>query len=267
MKTTHIALSVAAIVLFSFLVVPSVAVRATTCTTVLAVNPDHSTFTAAVVATSGATITGDIDASGCNVGVFVPNTVSDVRISATIHDANQYGVFADGGSFGQTNATNVFVMDSIIYNIGNHNSSGAFSPNGVQTGVGIYFSNGATGSIIGNTISNYQKGGIVVFDFTGSVKDNIVTGLGPVNFIAQNGIQLGLPEQGYYFPASNAVNVEGNIVTGNIYTQGYTAGGHPFVSTGILVFASSGSAGELQSSIHITNEVSQNQADVVVSVA
>jgi len=266
MKTTRIALSVAAIILFSFLVVPSVAVRATNCITVSAVNPNNPSLTAAVVATSGTTITGNIDASTCDVGVFVPNTVSDVTISATIHDANQYGVFADGGVSGQPNATDVFITGSTIFNVGNHNN-GVFSPNGVQTGIGIYFSNGVTGSISGNKIYNYQKGGIVVFDFTGSVTDNTVTGLGPVKFIAQNGIQLGYPEQGRYFPASNVVSVAGNVVTGNIYTEGGTAGGNPYVSTGILVYASSGPVGELQSSIQTTNEVSQNQADVVVSVA
>jgi hypothetical protein len=266
MKAVRAAVFVLATLLFALPIVPSVADGATSCANVAAVNPTHPSFTAAVVATSGAIITGNIDASTCDVGVFVPNTVSDVKISASVHDANQYGIFADGGASGEPNATDVFVTGSTIYNIGNHNN-GVFSPNGVQTGVGIYFSNGVTGDIIGNTIYNYQKGGIVVFDFTGGVKDNTVTGLGPVKFIAQNGIQLGFPLQGYYFPASNVVNVAGNAVTGNIYTEGSTAGGVPYVSTGILVFASSGSVGILQSSIHTTNDVSQNQADVVVSVA
>jgi hypothetical protein len=50
-----------------------------------------------------------------------------------------------------------------------------------------------TGIINGNSILEYQKGGIVA-DCAGTnvtIPNNVVTGEGPVNYIAQNGIQLG----------------------------------------------------------------------------
>jgi hypothetical protein len=265
MKTYLNTVLLAMVLSLSLFLWVSAAAGASTCVTVTPVNLG-TPITAAVVATSGESITGNIDASGCDVGVFIPNTVSDVTVSATIHDANQYGVFADGGVYGEPNATSIAVQGSTVYDIGNH-VNGVFSPNGVQTGFGVYFSAGVTGSITGNTIYNYQKGGIVVFYLTGPVTDNNVTGLGPVKFIAQNGIQLGYPQPGLFFPSSNVAGVAGNTVTGNVYTEGYTAGGDPFVATGILVYASSGNSGSLNAAIHTTNTVYGNQANVVVSVA
>jgi hypothetical protein len=52
--------------------------------------------------------------------------------------------------------------------------------------------NGGSGVIDGNTVSAYQKNGIVVTGSgtTASVTNNTVRGLGPVVFIAQNGIEV-----------------------------------------------------------------------------
>jgi parallel beta-helix repeat protein len=78
-------------------------------------------------------------------------------------------------------------------------------------------------TIDGNTISGYQKTGIVVNgDATGAVTNNTITGDGPQGFIAQNGIQIG-------FGAT--AQVKRNTVTGNAYT------GSSAVSGGVLVVA------------------------------
>jgi parallel beta-helix repeat protein len=76
-----------------------------------------------------------------------------------------------------------------------------------------------------NVVSNYQKTGIVANgDVKVEVDDNKVTGLGPINYIAQNGIQLGFGAQG---------DVQENQVSANIYTP------QTFASSGILLFTAS----------------------------
>src|SRR5262249_47796398 len=68
-------------------------------------------------------------------------------------------------------------------------------------------------------IWNYQKGGIVVNgpNASADIRQNDVIGLGPVNFIAQNGIQAGY--------GSNT-QIQQNTVSGNSYTgAGQTSSG------------------------------------------
>lgn len=73
-----------------------------------------------------------------------------------------------------------------------------------------------------NTITGYQKTGILVNgDVAADVWANTITGLGPVNYIAQNGIQLGWGAMG---------SVYDNIISGNEYT------GSGWTSAGILLF-------------------------------
>ena len=103
----------------------------------------------------------------------------------------------------------VDVLNSVVHDIGE-------SPlNGDQHGVAIYYrgfgSGSATGKITGNTLSNYQKGGVVVngAGSTANVADNIVQGQGRVNYIAQNGIQVGY---------GAGAQVMRNTVTGHAYT-------------------------------------------------
>lgn len=179
----------------------------------------YSGLTAAIVNPS-AVVSGPVDASGCDIGVYFDGDghVENADISGALY----YGVFVHGDA---TNAS-VDIIDSYIHDIGD-------SPfNGNQRGVGIYyrafFSAGtATGRISGNTIQQYQKGGIVA-NGPGTdvqVQDNTVTGLGPVGFIAQNGIQIG-------YGAS--ASVMKNSVSENSYT------GTSTVSGGIIVVGGPG---------------------------
>jgi parallel beta-helix repeat protein len=152
----------------------------------------------------GGSVTGSLDAGGCNIGVYYDSTHPGNVTSATIFGANYFGVVVNG----DVGAVSVNVTDSNIHDIGE-------TPlNGDQHGAGIYYRSlttfAATGTISGNTLTNYQKGGIVVNgNVTAMITNNIVTGQGPVDYIAQNGIQLGYGAKG---------TVTNNTVTGNAYT-------------------------------------------------
>lgn len=105
--------------------------------------------------------------------------------------------------------------------------------NGAQHGNAIVYlddvAGGGTtsGTISGTTVSSYQKNGITVRDAgtSVSVMNNTVTGEGPVNYIAQNGIQIS-------FGAS--ATVRGNTVSGNSYTPDDT------IACGLLLFKADG---------------------------
>jgi len=190
-----------------------------------AVSTSKGSLTAAQI---GGTVSGDLDATGCDIGAYFNNDNPGKVKNAEVHDANQYGVFVDGNVSGSLKLN---VVKSKVYNIGHHDGSGNFDPNGSQYGIGIYYygfgSPGTvSGKIKGNEISQYQKGGIAINGENASakVKHNKVTGLDPVQFIAQNGIQFGYGASG---------QVRNNVVDGNTYL------GDTWTSTGILVFETS----------------------------
>src|SRR5712691_5758378 len=171
----------------------------------------------------GGTVSGSLDATGCDIGVYYA-TPGSVTSGAQIFGARYFGVVNDG--------TSVTVEGASIHNIGN-------APfDGTQHGVGVYFTNGGSGVIDGNTVSAYQKGGIVVngAGTTASVTNNAVSGLGPVVFIAQNGIQVS---------RGAVATVRGNDIFDNFYTGEVGVGPNPggqnpegfeFFSTGLLLF-------------------------------
>ena len=179
-------------------------------------------LTAAVVNPTG-TVSGAVNASGCDIGIYYDaagsgGTVKDAQIYGSLY----YGVFVNGDA----GPVSVDVLSSWIHTIGD------LPLNGNQRGVGIYYrayflGGSATGKLSGNIIETYQKGGVVV-NGVGSnviVSNNIVNGLGPVNFIAQNGIQFG------YGSSGSAMK---NTVTGHSYT------GTSTVSGGIVVVGGPG---------------------------
>ena len=157
---------------------------------------------------------GTVDATGCNIGIYYgPGSKAKVN-GAEVFGANYYGIVNDGGD--------IDIKNSSVHNIGE------VPPNGSQHGVGIYFVDGGTGSIQKNTVSLYQKGGIVVNGVGSSAKiqNNTVTGLGRVDFIAQNGIQVSRGATG---------DVNNNKVSGNAYT-----GANGASSGGILIYGGCG---------------------------
>jgi hypothetical protein len=166
---------------------------------------DGINLTAALINPSG-TVSGPVNATGCNIGVYYGDGKTGTVGTATISGANYYGVVADGAAVNITGAT--------IHDIGEN------SFNGSQHGVAVLYTTvhqdattttAATGTLSGSTISRYQKNGVVVSGPHASVtvKNNTVTGAGPVNYIAQNGIEI----------ASGAsASVTGNTVSGHFYT-------------------------------------------------
>lgn len=195
---------------------------------------DGINMTAAVIA-SGDVSNQTIDATGCNIGIYygpgTSGTVDNVQVSG----ANYFGILVSGdieqidNSFSSPGVTTVDITDSFIYSIGENPFNGA------QHGVAIYYhafasGSSATGTISGNQISSYQKGGIVVNGpgAAATVSGNTVVGLGPVDFIAQNGIQIGYGAAG---------QIMRNTVTGNSYTSTNNAS-----SAGILLFGGCGYA-------------------------
>jgi hypothetical protein len=187
--------------------------------------------------------TGSIDATGCDIGDYIHTSISVSGL--IVHDATQFGIFVDSGG-PVPMAVTVSISGATVYNIGAHTGS-AFTPNGVQYGIGIIYDSGAggptaTGTIDSSTVSAYQKGGIEAnHNSNVTTTNNIVTGLGHVDYIAQNGIEY----------ARDAIGIiRGNTVSANFYTgkTGLLANGSPcggsfppcppgrqYVSCGILL--------------------------------
>ena len=111
------------------------------------------------------------------------------RVSgADIHGAKYYGVVVEGAT--------VNVTGSKVHEIGD------IPFNGTQHGRAILYINGASGTISGNQVYDFQKNGIEVSGLaadgvalssrktSATVKNNVVTGEGPIDYIAQNGIVI-----------------------------------------------------------------------------
>ena len=167
---------------------------------------DNINLTAAQI---GGKVSGDLDATGCDIGVYYgPGTKGSVK-KATIENAKYFGVVNYRGK--------VDVKDSAISKIGNTPFDGS------QHGVGILYttekdpygetSGTAEGTISGNILSSYQKNGIVVRGAGASAKieSNTVTGAGHVAYIAQNGIQVSF---------GGSATVTGNTVSATLVHAG-----------------------------------------------
>jgi hypothetical protein len=196
-----------------------------------------------------ATVTGTVDATGCNIAVYYDaNGAGGTVKAANVSGSNYFGVLVNGDN----GPVSVDVLNSTIHDIGE-------SPlNGTQHGVGIYYRSfllggSATGKISGNQLFKYQKGGIVV-NGTGSnaiVSSNTVTGEGPVAYIAQNGIQFGFGSSG---------SAMKNTVTGHSYTGTSTASG------GIIVVGGDCYESPLTTGIQVVqNIVTNNDVGVWLS--
>jgi len=167
-------------------------------------------MTAAMIDPPG-TVTGPVNATGCDIGVYYSSAASGAVNHADVFGSLWFGVVNDGG--------NVNVDNSSIHDVGDNPF------NGVQRGVGVLFiGSTATGRINRNSVFRYQKGGISLKGnaVTIEVRANRVDGLGPVDFIAQNGIQVGAGGHAHLF---------NNRVRDNSYTGDGLAS-----SGGILVY-------------------------------
>jgi hypothetical protein len=180
----------------------------------------------------GGTVTGPLDATGCNIGAYNPTSVS----GATIFGANYFGVVANGVTLN--------VAGSTIRNIGE------VPFNGSQHGVAIFYT-GASGEISGNTISLYQKGGIVARDGGKvTISGNTVTGAGGISYIAQNGIQVSFGTSAKLFD---------NDVSLNNYTPAKVT------ACGLLIYKAGGVSGAAKAGIayiKADNDFHNNETDI-----
>lgn len=203
---------------------------------------DSINLTAAVIpTTSSPNVTTPVNASGCNIGVYYGPGITG-KVSTQVYGANYYGVVNNG--------SNVTVKNSQIHDIGEN------PLNGVQHGYGIYFTEdiGATGVIQGNTVWNYQKNGIVVrgVGSKATITHNTVVGQGPVNYIAENGIEVG---------EGAKATITNNIVVSNAYTGTANA-----TAAGILIFGGSCYGVALTTGVHIEhNTVVGNDLGISLS--
>ena len=185
-----------------------------------------------------------------------------------VHDANDVsliGLTVDGMGLGNT--YNYDQFDGVAY----YNAGGTIQNNtimditdtpldGMQRGVGIYAYN-ADGSprtldVIGNTILDYQKNGMALSgnNLVVDVENNTVTGAGPTDQIAQNGIQVSYGATG---------KVKGNKVSGNYWTGKYAGPGNndpasdpnADSSAGILVYEPGSSTLEIANNTLTDNQI------------
>jgi hypothetical protein len=171
--------------------------------TITAVDPPGGHFVGAVLRNAGA------EASVRNLRI----ATRDLRDACDIDDDRLVGIALTGASGS--------IAGNTILSL---NEGGTRS--GCQEGVAIQVRNLGSRSVDvdveDNVINAYQKVGIQISgDVRANVRRNAVIGFGPVDFIAQNGIELA--------SGADAV-VTDNLVRGNAYT-----GTQGVVSIGILV--------------------------------
>jgi nitrous oxidase accessory protein NosD len=169
--------------------------------------PASSISTSSIVLINGSGV--DVELNGFTVAGPGPSACGSIG----------KGIFVYGGA-------NAYIHDNTIQDI----RDSVFS--GCQNGIAILVGRLAdlttgTATIENNTITGYQKGGIMV-DNTGSnatITNNTVTGAGTTSVTAQNGIQIS---------RGAAATLSGNTVTGN----SFHLDGSPWDwgATGILLY-------------------------------
>jgi hypothetical protein len=212
---------------------------------------DGINLTAAYINPVG--LTGEIDATGCHIGVYFDTDVVSAKLDGVeIYGANYFGVVVNGSA----GSVHVDITNSSIHNIGEDPFNGA------QHGIAIYYAGldgyAVTGTVKSNDVYAYQKGGITVNGASAdvTVRDNVVTGLGPVDFIAQNGIQFGWEARGEIF---------GNTVSGNEYTvcTGKGLASCAWISAGILLYDPDPTVWR-GASLKTVNDLFDNQVDFYI---
>jgi len=180
-------------------------------------------LTAKVVATSGQTITGLVDATGCDVGIYVGPGVSNVTIqSAVVENADNHGIFVQD-AFGTT------IENSVV----DHNGlNPTLCPNPPQKPTGPCISEDKPIELVGtshsvvenNTVTgNLADGGIGVADdgpLDPGAFDPGTLKAAYHNVIANNVVVDNKGGCGIVLAAYNqGGGVSNNVVTGNVVNQ------------------------------------------------
>ena len=245
-----VGLFVAAAVLVAALSGPSPGPTATTCTfttvgSTMTLDADCTTDVTVTIP-AGMTLDGAghritaVDPSGGHfVGAVVENAgssahVRNLRVTTSAlanacdaGDARLRGILFDGASGS--------IRDSTVTNI-NQGASGCQEGNGIEVRSAPFDGTHPatkTVTITDNVVTGYQKTGILANgDVFARITGNTVVGLGPVPYIAQNGIQVGFGGTG---------EVEDNEISGNAYAgctnqQAALTGCTPWVSAALLLY-------------------------------
>jgi hypothetical protein len=190
-------------------------------------------------------------------------------------DSIRYGIFV-GGTQSSIGSANIY--DNQINSIRDSVPGSALS--GCQNGIGVGVGRAADSEVgrvdemIGNSITDYQKGGILVDgpDSSAAIIDNIVTGAGKTTIIGQNGIQVS---------RGAIAAIRDNTVTANFYDNGKEKpsclspqpGGGPanspagscvVTATGILKFETDETYPSIAGDLQSQNTLRHNQINVVV---
>jgi parallel beta-helix repeat protein len=179
---------------------------------------------------------GDGDSAGDAVTIQAPANGSGALVDISGHDVTLKGFTVDGLSR-ITISYGVYLHNGGSGTIADNDIVHLRGPSTAQLGYGIFADTAGEVEIEGNTIKDYNKGGILVKGGARvEIEDNVVVGIGSTSAIAQNGIQIG------DFPANSSdpynalqvtrAEVEHNFVTGNIYANSAIDG---FESGGILI--------------------------------
>jgi Right handed beta helix region len=193
-------------------------------------------LTALIVATSHEQITGTIDATGCDIGVYVGPGVVGVHITeATISNANDHGIFV------QDTSRAIIENDVVAQNgLAPHRCSSTVHPPCIQEDKAIELSGTSKVTVRDNVVvNNVVDGGIGVSD-DGAIdpgapapgtlhvsSKNVIEG----NTIANNAFGCGIVLAAY----DSGAGVTGNVVRDNTVI-GNPPGKGPFVG-GIVVAA------------------------------
>jgi hypothetical protein len=160
-----------------------------------------------------------------NVAGAAPVTIANTRVTTSsltdICDGGNdrlRGIFLDGAAGAITNNTVTHL---------NQGRSGCQEGNAIEARwLPLSTSPRKVVTISGNTVSDYQKNGITANgQVTATITNNTVTGAGPIDYIAQNGIQVGF---------GAAATVKGNSSSGNDYTPASDT------ACGLLIFQADG---------------------------
>jgi hypothetical protein len=179
--------------------------------TITGVDPSGNHFRGAVV--QGQAGPGDVTIEHVTV------TVSGLANVCDGGDGRLRGILFDG--------VGGVIRDNEVFGI-KQGASGCQEGNAIEVRNEPFTDEGIDRSVTvaGNTVEDYHKTGIIANgSVAASIRDNVVTGAGPINYIAQNGIQVG-------FGGTAIVRL--NSVSGNDYMPLDT------VACGLLMFEADG---------------------------
>jgi len=194
----------------------------------------------AVIANQDVDAIDDFTGVPCHIGVYYDIAASYTITNSSVHGSTYFGIVARGSG------VTVDIADSSAFEVGNK------PHDGTQHGVAIAFIEGAHGSISRTQVYNYQKNGFAA-DGAGTVvtiTDSRFRGAGPVDYIAQNGVQFSRGGVG----AITGSTMEQHEYTGCSQQDAQQTGCTPFVSAGLLIFDSPAKSIDRKNNLYRDND-------------